>query len=80
MNKYYGSVLLRPKLDTSWSSLGDLILEMGASSSTSLSKLQENNILQKFVGPNRISKEDEFWDQLLSFSYASPTDSVYVKL
>ena len=51
---------------------------MGVSSSTSLSKLRENIVLQRFVGEGKIEPGDDFWDQLLSFSYATPTDSVCV--
>lgn len=52
---------------------------MGLTASTSLSKLGENEILRKFVGPSSIPEDDAFWKELLTFSYAPPK-SMYVSV
>ena len=49
---------------------------MGVASSTSLSKLRENAVLQKFVREEKIDSGDEFWDQLLTFSHSPAKDSM----
>ncbi|XP_077792625.1 dymeclin isoform X4 [Podarcis muralis] len=46
---------------------------MGASSS-SVNELPENEYLKKLSGRERISENDPFWNQLLSFSFNTPTN------
>ncbi|NXP16732.1 DYM protein, partial [Scytalopus superciliaris] len=52
---------------------------MGANSS-SISELPENEYLQKLSGAEPISENDPFWNQLLSFSFTTPTNSADLKL
>lgn len=52
--------------------LSSLGTSMGVSVSTSLSKLKENPILLKFVDNSPIADGDDFWNELLSFSYSPP--------
>ncbi|XP_056369990.1 dymeclin isoform X3 [Oenanthe melanoleuca] len=52
---------------------------MGANSS-SISELPENEYLQKLSGSEPISENDPFWNQLLSFSFTTPTNSADLKL
>ncbi|NXQ30585.1 DYM protein, partial [Alaudala cheleensis] len=52
---------------------------MGANSS-SISELPENEYLQKLSGSEPISENDPFWNQLLSFSFTTPTNSSDLKL
>uniref|UniRef100_A0A7M4F9Q2 Dymeclin n=1 Tax=Crocodylus porosus TaxID=8502 RepID=A0A7M4F9Q2_CROPO len=52
---------------------------MGANSS-SLSELPENEYLKKLSGAEAISENDPFWNQLLSFSFTTPTNSAELKL
>ncbi|XP_077792626.1 dymeclin isoform X5 [Podarcis muralis] len=52
---------------------------MGASSS-SVNELPENEYLKKLSGRERISENDPFWNQLLSFSFNTPTNSAELKL
>lgn len=46
---------------------------MGANSS-SISELPENEYLKKLAGAEPISENDPFWNQLLSFSFTTPTN------
>ncbi|XP_062455503.1 dymeclin [Rhea pennata] len=52
---------------------------MGANSS-SISELPENEYLKKLSGAEQISENDPFWNQLLSFSFTTPTNSADLKL
>ncbi|XP_030901552.2 dymeclin [Melopsittacus undulatus] len=52
---------------------------MGANSS-SISDLPENEYLKKLSGAEPISENDPFWNQLLSFSFTTPTNSADLKL
>ncbi|NXK41211.1 DYM protein, partial [Piprites chloris] len=52
---------------------------MGANSS-SISELPENEYLKKLSGAEPISENDPFWNQLLSFSFTTPTNSTDLKL
>ncbi|KAM6186798.1 dymeclin [Sarcoramphus papa] len=52
---------------------------MGANSS-SISELPENEYLKKLSGAEPISENDPFWNQLLSFSFTTPTNSADLKL
>ncbi|XP_065716732.1 dymeclin isoform X4 [Patagioenas fasciata] len=52
---------------------------MGANSS-SISELPENEYLKKLAGAEPISENDPFWNQLLSFSFTTPTNSADLKL
>ena len=45
---------------------------MGVTASTSLARLRESPALQRFVGTAAVAEGDEFWSQLLSFSYPPP--------
>ncbi|XP_053304214.1 dymeclin isoform X2 [Spea bombifrons] len=47
---------------------------MGANSST-IGELSDNEYLQKLCGPEAISENDPFWNQLLSFTLCTPTSS-----
>ncbi|XP_061873976.1 dymeclin isoform X1 [Colius striatus] len=51
---------------------------MGANSS--ISELPENEYLKKLSGAEPISENDPFWNQLLSFSFTTPTNSSDLKL
>ncbi|XP_020841473.1 dymeclin isoform X1 [Phascolarctos cinereus] len=52
---------------------------MGANSS-SISDLSENEYLKRLSGAESISENDPFWNQLLSFSFTTPTNSAELKL
>ncbi|XP_015279642.1 PREDICTED: dymeclin [Gekko japonicus] len=52
---------------------------MGANGS-SISELPDNEYLKKLSGPEAISENDPFWNQLLSFSFNTPTNSAELKL
>ncbi|XP_064902900.1 dymeclin isoform X4 [Columba livia] len=52
---------------------------MGANSS-SISELPDNEYLKKLAGAEPISENDPFWNQLLSFSFTTPTNSADLKL
>ncbi|XP_042304043.1 dymeclin isoform X2 [Sceloporus undulatus] len=52
---------------------------MGATSS-SINELPENEYLKKLSGREAISENDPFWNQLLSFSFNTPTNSAELKL
>ncbi|XP_064032504.1 dymeclin isoform X2 [Pogoniulus pusillus] len=52
---------------------------MGANSSN-ISDLPENEYLKKLSGIEPISENDPFWNQLLSFSFTTPTNSADLKL
>ncbi|XP_051497658.1 dymeclin [Apus apus] len=52
---------------------------MGANIS-SISELPENEYLKKLSGAEPISENDPFWNQLLSFSFTTPTNSADLKL
>lgn len=45
---------------------------MGVTVSTSLVKIKENPLLLRLVGSQTISEGDEFWRELLSFTYSPP--------
>ncbi|XP_068107481.1 dymeclin isoform X2 [Hyperolius riggenbachi] len=47
---------------------------MGANSST-VSELSENDYLKRLSGTEAISENDPFWNQLLSFTFSTPTNS-----
>ena len=49
---------------------------MGAKPS-SISELQHNEVLQKFTGEIAIGNADEFWDELLAFSFQAPSNRLY---
>ena len=51
--------------------LTEVWLEMGAKPS-SISDLQHNTVLQKFTGDTAIGKEEEFWEDILAFSFQAP--------
>ncbi|KAM9097529.1 dymeclin isoform X4 [Sarcophilus harrisii] len=52
---------------------------MGANSSN-ISDLSENEYLKRLSGTESISENDPFWNQLLSFSFTTPTNSAELKL
>ncbi|XP_071989253.1 dymeclin isoform X1 [Engystomops pustulosus] len=52
---------------------------MGANSST-ISELSENDYLKKLSGNEAISENEPFWNQLLSFTFSTPTNSTDSKL
>lgn len=52
---------------------------MGAKPS-SISDLQHNPILQKFTGETAVVEEDEFWDDILAFSFHAPYNSADARL
>lgn len=52
---------------------------MGANSST-ISELPENDYLKKLSGTEAISENEPFWNQLLSFTFSTPTNSTDSKL
>ncbi|XP_063151907.1 dymeclin isoform X1 [Candoia aspera] len=52
---------------------------MGAASS-SISDLPENEYLKRLSGREAISENDPFWNQLLSFSFNTPTNSAELKV
>ncbi|KAM5191332.1 dymeclin [Mantella aurantiaca] len=47
---------------------------MGANSST-ISELSDNDYLKKLSGTEAISENEPFWNQLLSFTFSTPTNS-----
>ncbi|XP_077139543.1 dymeclin isoform X1 [Ranitomeya variabilis] len=52
---------------------------MGANSST-INELSENDYLKKLSGSEAISENEPFWNQLLSFTFCTPTTSTDSKL
>ncbi|XP_069075284.1 dymeclin isoform X2 [Pleurodeles waltl] len=52
---------------------------MGANSSTT-TDLSENEYLKKLSGTESISENDPFWNQLLSFTFTTPTNSAESKV
>ncbi|XP_073536582.1 dymeclin isoform X3 [Phyllobates terribilis] len=52
---------------------------MGANSST-INELSENDYLKKLSGSEAISENEPFWNQLLSFTFCTPTNSTDSKL
>lgn len=52
---------------------------MGAKPS-SISDLQHNPVLQKFTGETTIGEEDEFWEDILAFSFQAPYNSADARL
>lgn len=52
---------------------------MGANSST-INELSENDYLKKLSGSEAISENEPFWNQLLSFTFSTPTNSTDSKL
>lgn len=52
---------------------------MGANSST-ISELSENDYLKKLSGTESISENEPFWNQLLSFTFSTPTNSADSKV
>ncbi|XP_058532951.1 dymeclin isoform X3 [Ochotona princeps] len=52
---------------------------MGANSSR-ISDLPQNEYLKKLSGTESVSQNDPFWNQLLSFSFPTPTSSTELKL
>ncbi|XP_041437020.1 dymeclin isoform X1 [Xenopus laevis] len=52
---------------------------MGANSST-IKELSENEYLKKLSGTDSISENEPFWNQLLSFTLSTPTNSADSKL
>ncbi|MBN3274734.1 DYM protein, partial [Polyodon spathula] len=52
---------------------------MGAKASH-VSEVSENENLRKLIGTESISENDPFWNQLISFSFTSPTNSADTKL
>uniref|UniRef100_A0A8C5P920 Dymeclin n=1 Tax=Leptobrachium leishanense TaxID=445787 RepID=A0A8C5P920_9ANUR len=52
---------------------------MGANSST-INELSENEYLKKLAGPEAISENDPFWNQLLSFTFSTPKNSADSKV
>lgn len=47
------------------------LVSMGAKPS-SISDLQHNPVLQKFTGDTAIGEEEEFWEDILAFSFQAP--------
>jgi hypothetical protein len=43
------------------------------SNSSKISDLPKNEYLKKLSGPESISENDPFWNQLFSFSFPAPT-------
>ncbi|XP_075697034.1 dymeclin isoform X3 [Rhinoderma darwinii] len=52
---------------------------MGANNST-INELSENDYLKKLSGTEAISENEPFWNQLLSFTFSTPTNSTDSKL
>ncbi|XP_038646426.1 dymeclin isoform X2 [Scyliorhinus canicula] len=52
---------------------------MGANSS-SIAELASNSYLQRLAGTETISENDPFWNQLLSFSFTTPTNGADTQL
>ncbi|XP_078078533.1 dymeclin isoform X2 [Mustelus asterias] len=52
---------------------------MGANSS-SIAELANNSYLQRLAGTETISENDPFWNQLLSFSFTTPTNGADTQL
>lgn len=50
---------------------------MGITTSTSLSNLKDNAVLQRFIGLQPVPQGDKLWAELVTFSY-SPLNSTYV--
>ncbi|XP_051534125.1 dymeclin-like isoform X2 [Myxocyprinus asiaticus] len=52
---------------------------MGANTSQ-VSDLSESQSIRNLIGPDAISENDPFWNQLISFTFTSPTSSADAKL
>ncbi|XP_073445845.1 dymeclin-like [Dendrobates tinctorius] len=52
---------------------------MGANSST-INELSDSDYLKKLSGSDAISENEPFWNQLLSFTFCTPTNSADSKL
>lgn len=52
---------------------------MGAKPS-SISDLQHNPVLQVFTGETAVAEDDEFWDDILAFSFQAPYNSADARL
>ncbi|XP_051960249.1 dymeclin-like isoform X1 [Xyrauchen texanus] len=52
---------------------------MGANTSQ-VSDLSESQSIRNLIGPGAISENDPFWNQLISFTFTSPTSSAEAKL
>ncbi|XP_038952566.1 dymeclin isoform X7 [Rattus norvegicus] len=50
------------------------------SNSSKISDLPKNEYLKRLSGPEAISENDPFWNQLFSFSFSAPTSSTELKL
>ncbi|XP_076768568.1 dymeclin isoform X4 [Arvicanthis niloticus] len=50
------------------------------SNSSKISDLPKNEYLKKLSGPEPVSENDPFWNQLFSFSFPAPTGSTELKL
>ncbi|XP_032741968.1 dymeclin isoform X1 [Rattus rattus] len=50
------------------------------SNSSKISDLPKNEYLQRLSGPEAVSENDPFWNQLFSFSFSAPTSSTELKL
>lgn len=50
------------------------------SNSSKISDLPKNEYLKKLSGPEAVSENDPFWNQLFSFSFSAPTSSTELKL
>lgn len=50
------------------------------SNSSKISDLPKNEYLKKLSGPESVSENDPFWNQLFSFSFSAPTSSTELKL
>ncbi|GAB1301867.1 Dymeclin [Apodemus speciosus] len=50
------------------------------SNSSKISDLPKNEYLKRLSGPESISENDPFWNQLFSFSFPAPTSSTELKL
>ena len=47
---------------------------MGVTVSTSLAKVKDNPLLLRFVGTEAVAEGDQFWKELLSFTYNQPAN------
>lgn len=54
--------------------------EKMGSNSSKISDLPQNEYLKRLSGPEAVSENDPFWNQLLSFSFSAPTSSTELKL
>lgn len=55
-----------------WGSLCWLLGAMGANTSQ-VSDLSESQSIRTLIGPDAISENEPFWNQLISFTFTSPT-------